>query len=311
MFEGHKIAAVIPAQNEAEHIATVLRDLPQYVDYVVVVDDGSTDGTAQVASTAGGDRVTVIRNPGPHGVGAATLAGMTHAAELGADILVKVDGDGQMDTTYLESLIEPLVHGSYGYSKANRFLHTDHLRQMPTVRLVGNVLLTFLTKLASGYWRIFDPQNGFVAIRTDIFRKLPTDHIAKDFFFENDMLIHLNILGVRVKDIPIPARYGDEESHLQVWKVLLTFPPRLLRGLCKRIWEKYVLRDFSPIAVFWLLGVPLLLFGFTFGVWHWVLSIYHGRPAPTGTVMLSVLPFLLGFELILQAIVLEIRESEE
>lgn len=309
MLEGRKVAVVVPARNEAAHIGAVLRSIPDYVDIVIVVDDGSTDDTAAVATSVGDPRVRVVHNPGPHGVGAATLRGMQEALAAGAELLIKIDGDGQMDPRDAMQLLQPLIHGPYGYAKGNRFLHSDALRQMPLVRLLGNVFLTFLTKLASGYWHVFDPQNGFVAIRADVFSRLPWHRISRDFFFENDMLIQLNILGVRVKDVPLPARYGYEHSHVRISRVLLTFPPRLLRGLCQRIWEKYVLRDFSPIAVFWLAGLPLLLFGLMYGLWHWAESAYTGRPAPTGTVMLSVLPFLLGFELILQAIVLEIRES--
>ncbi len=309
MFEGHKVAVVIPARNEAPHLPNVLRAIPAFVDLVYVVDDGSTDGTAAAARAVGDPRVRILRRDKPGGVGAATLAGMKEAAQAGATLLVKVDGDGQMDPQDIPQLLHPLIHEGCGYSKANRFLHTDALRHMPTLRLIGNVFLTFLTKLASGYWRIFDPQNGFLAIRAEVFTRLSHEKIARDFFFENDMLIHLNIHGVKVKDVAIPAHYGEEESDLRIWKVLLTFPPRLLRGLWRRIWEKYVLRDFSPIAVLWLLGGPLMLFGLGYGLWNWALSIWTGHPAPTGTVMLSVLPFLIGFELILQAIVLEIREN--
>lgn len=309
MFQGHKVAVIIPARNEAAHLPSVLSAIPSFVDLIVVVDDGSEDGTAEVARRFNDQRIHVVQNRAPHGVGAATIRGFSEARRQSADILVKVDGDGQMDPTQIANLLEPIVDGGFGYSKANRFLHTDALREMPTARLLGNIFLTFLTKLASGYWHIFDPQNGFVAIRAENLEKLPLEEIAKDFFFENDMLIHLNIIGVRVKDVPIPARYGSEESDLRIWKVVLTFPPRLVHGLWRRIWRKYVLRDFSPIAVFWLLGLPLLVFGLFYGSWHWAVSLWSGKPAATGTVMLSVLPFLVGFELILQAIVLEIRES--
>lgn len=229
MFEGRKVAVVIPARNEAAHLPQVLRNLPEFIDSVYVVDDGSTDGTAAGAHAVGDPRVHVLRNARSRGVGAATLLGMQQALQDGAALLVKVDGDGQMDPQQIPKLLQPLLYEDYGYAKANRFLHTDALRRMPVVRLLGNVLLTFLTKLASGYWRIFDPQNGFVAIRAEHFQCLPHDKIAHDFFFENDMLIHLNIQGVRVKDVPIPARYGDEESDLPIWKVLLTSPPH---GFC-------------------------------------------------------------------------------
>jgi len=209
----------------------------------------------------------------------------------------------------MDALIRPLTDEGYDYTKANRFLHTAALQQMPLPRLFGNFALTFLTKLASGYWHVFDPQNGYVAVRTTALRELDLSQLARDFFFENDMLIRLNILSCRVKDVAIPARYGSEDSALRIKRILVTFPFYLARGFCTRIWQKYMLRDFSPIAVFWVVGAALMFFGGTFGLATWAHALSSGHPATTGTVMLSVLPFLLGFELILQAIILEIRET--
>ena len=309
MFEGQRIAAVVPALNEALHIGDVLRRMPAFVDLIVVVDDGSSDGTAATAEAVGDPRIQVIRHPQPRGVGGATVSGMQRALEHGADIVVKVDGDGQMDPTRMETLLTPLTRDGYDYAKANRFLDARALQQMPLPRLLGNFALTFLTKLASGYWHVFDPQNGYVAAKASALQALELPRIATGFFFENDMLIHLNILNYRVKDVPLPAYYGNEKSSLQVKRILVTFPFCLARGFCQRVWEKYMLRDFSPIALFWLVGFPLMLGGGLFGSVTWVRSAWSGHAATTGTVMLSVLPFLLGFELILQAIILEIRES--
>ncbi len=309
MYEGCRVAAVVPALNEASHIVGVLRGIPPAVDVVIVVDDHSADDTAAVAAACGDARVQVIRHAENRGVGGAMVSGMQRALELGADLVVKVDGDGQMDPAHIESLLSPLVREGYDYAKGNRFLHSRALRQMPRHRLVGNLLLTFLTKLASGYWHIFDPQNGFLAVRAEALRSLDLSELATDFFFENDMLIRLNIRNCRVKDVAMPAFYGDEVSSLRVKRILFTFPFYLARGFQRRIWEKYVLRDFSPIAMFWLLGLPLMVCGGAFGMLTWARSLWLGRAATTGTVMLSVLPFLLGFELNRQAIILEIRES--
>jgi len=309
MYEGLRVAAVVPALNEAAHVGDVLRRMPAYVDLIVVVDDGSSDDTAGAATAVQDARVQVIRHPAPRGVGGATVTGMQRALEQGAELVVKVDGDGQMDPTHMEALLRPLARDGYDYAKANRFLHHAALRQMPRHRLIGNFLLTFLTKMASGYWHIFDPQNGYLAARASALRSLDLADLATGFFFENDMLIHLNIFNYRVKDVPLPARYGDERSSLRVNRILLTFPLYLARGFAIRMWEKYLLRDFSPIAMFWLVGLPLMLFGGVFGLAVWWHSLASGRAASTGTVMLSVLPFLLGFELILQAIILEIRET--
>jgi glycosyltransferase involved in cell wall biosynthesis len=309
MYEGQRVAAVVPALNEAAHIGDVVRRMPEYVDLVVVVDDYSKDATGSAAAAVGDPRVEVIRHPARRGVGGATVSGMKRALELGADLIVKVDGDGQMDPSKIASLLDALVRDGYDYAKGNRFLHPTALRLMPRHRLFGNFVLTFLTKLSSGYWQIFDPQNGFVAAKARTLQALNLDGLARGFFFENDMLINLNILNFRVKDVSIQAFYGNEQSSLRINRILFTFPFYLTRGLWRRIWEKYMLRDFSPIAVFWLVGAPLMMFGGMFGLATWGNSIYHNRVATTGTVMLSVLPFLLGFELILQAIILEIRES--
>lgn len=309
MYEGHRVAAVVPAFNEAPHIADVIRQMPAIVDHIIVVDDHSSDGTATAAAAVSDARVEIIQHTAQRGVGGATLSGMQRALVLGADVVVKVDGDGQMDPAQIPNLLDPLVHGRCDYSKGNRFLHRDALRQMPMHRLLGNFILTFATKLASGYWHIFDPQNGYLAVKATALRALDLPQLAAGFFFENDLLIHLNVLNLRVCDVSIPARYGEEKSALRVSRILFTFPFLLLRGFLTRIWEKYVLRDFSAIAAFWLMGFVLLGWGTVFGGGTWIHSLASGEPAATGTVMLSVLPFLLGFELVLQAMILEIRET--
>jgi len=309
MYERQRVAVVVPALNESGHIAGVLRRIPDYVDSIIVVDDGSTDDTAAQAAAVGDGRVEVIRHPVRRGVGGATLSGMQRALELQADLIVKVDGDGQMDPSRIASLLDPLVHQHYDYAKGNRFLDSAALRQMPRHRLFGNFVLTFLTKLASGYWHVFDPQNGYVAATAKALRALDLDALARGFFFENDILINLNVLNLHVKDVSIPAHYGGERSSVRVRRILITFPFYLMRGFWTRIWRKYVLRDFSPIAVFWIVGSVFLTWGVVFGGLTWLRSIFSGRAATTGTVMLSVLPFLLGFELVLQAIILEIRET--
>jgi hypothetical protein len=201
------------------------------------------------------------------------------------------------------------VDGTCDYAKGNRFLRHRGLDGMPRLRLVGNFGLTFLTKLASGYWNVFDPQNGYVAVQTSALRLLDLDRIARRYFFENDMLINLNIYDCRVKDIALPARYGAERSSMNIGTILLSFPFHLFRRYWYRFYRKHVLRDFSPVAVFMLTGLPLLAWGTGFGIYRWLQSYLRNEFASTGTVMLSVLPFLVGFELVLQAIVLEIKET--
>lgn len=309
MFRDTRVHVVIPAYNVAAHLVGVLRGIPSFVDAVTVVDDGSTDGTAEAAKSVGDPRVTVLQSPANEGVGGAMARGFQCALAQGEGIIVKMDGDGQMDPADLPRLLEPIAAGRCDYAKGNRFLRSRELDIMPRARLAGNFVLTFLTKLASGYWNVFDPQNGYLAIASGTLRLLDLDRLSRRYFFENDMLINLNIFDVRVRDVAMPSRYGAERSSMRLGLILCSFPFHLFRGYWHRFYRKHVLRDFSPVALFMLTGLPLLAWGTGFGVYTWGQSWLHNQFASTGTVMLSVLPFLVGFELVLQALVLEIRDT--
>jgi glycosyltransferase involved in cell wall biosynthesis len=309
MYKGFRIAVVIPAHNEADHIGQVLRTTPGFVDDIIVVDDSSRDNTAEVARQSGDARLIVLQTETNCGVGGAIELGYRKALELDAQILVKMDGDGQMLPEYLPALLDAVIESGYDYAKGNRFLASESLGFMPRHRLFGNIVLTFLTKLASGYWHIFDPQNGYTAIKSDALRTLDLNAVHKRFFFENDMLIQLNMHGCRVKDVAIPAYYGTEESDLNVLGIGVTFPFLLLRKFFHRVYQKYVLRDFSPIALFLFVGIVLFGWGMIYGAVKWIEAIATGHPTPIGTIMLVVLPLILGFQLLLQAIVLDINET--
>jgi glycosyltransferase involved in cell wall biosynthesis len=309
MYKGHRIATVLPSRNEARHISRVIQSLPELVDHVIVVDDCSEDGTGDVALSCRDAGVTLLRTSTNQGVGGATILGYRKAIELGSSVIVKMDGDGQMPPEYLPALLDAIVDEGCDYAKGNRFLAAESLSLMPRHRLFGNIILTFLTKLASGYWHIFDPQNGYTAIKAEALRTLNLDEINKRYFFENDMLIHLNLFGYRVKDVPIPACYGEEQSDISFIKVGSTFPFLLLRRFVYRIYQRYVLRDFSPIALFLVAGFLLFCWGAGFGVYLWIRAIITEIPTATGTIMLALLPLILGFQLLLQALVLDIQET--
>jgi glycosyltransferase involved in cell wall biosynthesis len=309
MYKNHRIIAVIPAHNEEKHIGGVIKTLPEFVDHIIVVDDFSQDNTSKAALSSEDPRVLVLKTPHNQGVGGATLLGYQKAMDLGGQIVAKLDGDGQMLAEYLPNLLDAVIDDGYDYAKGNRFLATESLSFMPRHRLLGNVALTFLTKMASGYWNIFDPQNGYTAIKIESLRALDFKKIHKRFFFENDMLVHLNFLDFRVKDIAIPARYGEEESDVNPLKIGFTFPLLLLKSFFRRIYQKYILRDFSPIALFLILGALLFGWGTLFGIYIWIKSAITGRPTLTGTIMLALLPLILGFQLILQAVVLDIQDT--
>jgi len=308
MYKNKRIGVVVPAYNEERFLGQVIADAPEYVDCLIVVDDCSTDGTAKVIQSVNDGRLIGLKTASNQGVGGATALGYLKASELGCDIVVKMDGDGQMAAEYLPRLLDAIVDG-YDYAKGNRFLAGASLASMPRHRLLGNIILTFLNKLASGYWQIFDPQNGYTAISRAALERLEFETLHRRYFFENDILIALNFNNARVVDIAIPARYGTEHSDLNPFRAGVTFPLLFLPRFCRRIYQKYILRDFSPIALFLIMGLLLFAWGFVFGAYHWILSIVTNHVATTGTVMLAVLPLILGFQLVLQAIVLDIQET--
>jgi len=309
MYRDNSVHVILPAYNEEGFIAECICSLPEYVDRIVVVDDCSVDRTREAVAALSDPRLLILQTHLNSGVGGAMKLGYQTALENGAQILVKMDADGQMPPEHLSKLLDGIVEKDYDYAKGNRFLHSKEIRAMPASRIFGNIILTFLTKAASGYWHIFDPQNGYTAIRASALRAIPFERIDNRFFFENDILVHLNIENHRVIDIAMPARYGEEISDLKISKILLTFPPLLLRRFAYRVIQKYVLRNFSPIALFLLLGLPLFFWGLLDGAYLWAHSMATGAPAATGSIMLALVPIVLGFQLILQAIVLDIQET--
>jgi glycosyltransferase involved in cell wall biosynthesis len=309
LYKNKAISVVVPAYNEERFVGEVLSTMPQLVDKIVVVDDCSSDNTFGVASSVPDPRIVVIKTPRNCGVGGAMKLGYEKALDLGAEVLVKMDGDGQMAPEHLPLLLDAIIEGGYDYAKGNRFLHTAAITQMPGIRIFGNIVLTFLTKAVSGYWHIFDPQNGYTAIRANALHSISLEAIDERFFFENDLLVRLNIHSYRVTDIAIPARYGEEVSHLRVSKILLTFPALLFGRFAYRIVQKYILRNFSPVALFLLLGLPMFSWGTLYGLYLWARTLITLQPAPTGSIMLALVPIVLGFQLLLQAIVLDIHET--
>jgi len=256
---------------------------------------------------AGDARVTLIRHEQNQGVGGAMRSGLARALELGADVIVKRDGDDQMDPAYLAQLVQPLVDGTADFTKGNRYASTPSLQQMPFVRLVGNAGLTFLVKLASGYWNVFDPANGYVAIRADVLRRIRLARLPSRYFFESGLLIELGKLRAVIKDVPIDARYQDEHSSLSVMHTLFTFPPQLVYGLLRRLFWRYFVHDFSALSIFFLLGVPLVAGGAIYGcaVWYGVLT--SGQDATAGQVMFAAMPIILGVQFLTQAAVLDVQ----
>lgn len=304
-----KIAVVIPCYRVEAHIRDVIGNMPAFVWKIIIVDDCSPDNTAHVVSAMADPRIVLVRHEMNQGVGGAMVTGYKKALELGAQIVVKMDGDDQMDPACLPDLVGPLLERKADYTKGNRWGHSECLTNMPLVRRWGNLGLSFLSKFASGYWTIFDPCNGYTAIRAEVLRQLPLERIARNYFFEISMLVQLNILGAVVRDVRMPARYGTEVSSLRVSRILVQFPRKLLLATAARIWQRYFINDFSPVTLFLLMGLSLLGFGVVDGVYGWLRSAATGLPATAGQVMIATMPVLVGFQLLLQALNLDITSQ--
>jgi len=295
-----KTAVVIPCFQESTRVLNVIKDIGSEVSQIIVIDDACPDRTGEhVKKHCADPRVQVLTHKKNTGVGGATISGYKQAIEDGCEIIVKIDGDGQMDPSLIPILIAPLQRGKADYVKGNRFYDLSGLSEMPKVRILGNLVLSFASKASSGYWNIFDPTNGFTAIHMDTVINLPLETIDNGFFFESDMLFHLNMLRAVVLDIPMPARYGDEKSSLKIHNVILSFAARHYCNMLKRFFYSYFIRDFGISSIELVLGKILLLFGITFGFLAWYESSITGIPATAGTVILSALPIILGSQLLI------------
>lgn len=298
------IVVVIPCYKVEKHIVRVVETIPDNVEYIVAVNDSSPDATGDLLnSLAQSDkRLVVVTHEKNRGVGGAMKSGYLKAIELGADVVVKMDGDGQMDPQFLEPLVEPIVKGRADFSKGNRFRDLTALRRMPLSRRIGNLGLSFMIKAASGYWQMFDPTNGYTAVRASTLKQLDLSKVHNTYFFESSMLMELYYTNAVIEDVPMPAIYGDEVSGLSRTRVLFEFPPKLFGGLIKRIVLKYFLFDFNMASVYLLLGLPLFFGGGLMGIFNFASYAGQGVSAPTGTVVIPTLLIILGFQLILSAI---------
>lgn len=308
MYKGAVIAAVVPAYNEAKMIGEVITTMPDYVDHIVIVDDCSPDDTSEVVRSYTDPRVHLIRHENNQGVGGAVITAHRAAMNLGADVNVVMAGDAQMDPAYLPPLLDRVTSDGYGFAKANRFFSPESFQGMPGYRVFGNILLSFLTKLTSGYWHLFDPQNGYTAIRTSVLKRVPLEHVAQRYSFENDLLVHLNILQVSAVDVPVPAVYGNEVSSIKLRKVIPELTGMLFVGFWRRIWYRYVLWSFSPIALLLFIGLVLETFGLAVSIWM-LFQIASSTAATAATVMLAALPLMIGTQMLISSLQLDIQAS--
>ncbi len=275
----------------------VLRAIPPAVTAIYCIDDACPEQTGHYITATNIDpRVTVHVRPVNGGVGAATIDGYEMALAQGADICVKIDSDAQMDPSLIPFFVEPIMSEHADYTKGNRFFNVEDLVDMPRARLIGNIGLSFLNKFSSGYWNVFDPTNGYTAIHARVLERLPLAKIDSRFYFESDMLFRLGCLSACVKDIPIAARYGDEDSNLKIQNVMIPFFVKAVRNSFKRIFFRYILRDFAIASVFLMFSLIFLTIGFSYGFYYLAQSWFGGKLATPGQVMLSALPIIVGIQ---------------
>lgn len=294
------IAAVIPCYKVVRHILDVIASIGPEVGAIYCVDDACPEGSGDhIEREARDPRVRVIRHVHNQGVGGAVMTGYRHAIEGGARVIVKIDGDGQMDPALLPDFVAPILAGEADYAKGNRFWDLRQIKRMPLLRRIGNLGLSFMAKASTGYWDLFDPTNGYTAIHARVAAHLPLESISTRYFFETDILFRLNVLRAVVVDVPMDARYGDEVSGLKVTRIFGEFLLKHLRNFFKRIIYSYYLRDL-PIASLELAAAAMLLgFGATFGCWHWWQSLNTGTTTPVGTIMIATVAVVSGLQFLL------------
>jgi dolichol-phosphate mannosyltransferase len=303
-----KISVVIPCYRVASQILDVLGKIGPDVDAIYVVDDACPQGTANLVQEKCEDaRVIVLSHEANLGVGGATITGYRRAIVDGADIVVKLDGDGQMDPANIEQLIRPIRDGLADYAKGNRFFDPEYVVSMPKMRLFGNAVLSLFAKLSTGYWDLFDPNNGFTAISARVLERLPLHKISNGYFFESDMLFRLNSYRAVAVDVPMQAIYGTEKSGISLPSAAVEFFVKHWVNTIKRIFYNYYLRDFSIASLELILGLALVLFGGVVGALFWWASISTGVVATAGRVMLAALPVIVGIFLLLSFLNYDIR----
>jgi glycosyltransferase involved in cell wall biosynthesis len=311
MLEGKTLAVVVPAYDEEALVATTIKGVPDFVDRIFVVDDASGDGTAAAARAAGDGRVEVLSHERNSGVGAAIVTGYRRAVAEGVDVVCVMAGDNQMDPADLQKIALPVVRGEVDYAKANRLISGEAWKVIPRSRYLGNALLSFLTKIASGYWHVADSQSGYTAASREILEQLDLDRLYRRYGFPNDLLVHLNVWNARVRDVAARPIYGvGERSGIRIRKVVPRITWLLVKGFFWRMREKYVIRDFHPLVFFYALGFLMTLLGLGLGIAEVVLRII-GNAVSVGTVVLVALLLIFGSQFTLFAMWFDMESNKD
>lgn len=305
------LVVIIPAYKARDNIVEVILGMPDIVSRIIVVDDACPEGTGALVNEEVTDpRVEILFNDTNLGVGGAVIRGFRRALDTNAEVILKIDADGQMDPQDIPKLIDPITSGRADYSKGNRFNSLDDLQEMPKLRVFGNAALSLLSKFSTGYWTINDPTNGFFAIHRSALENIHLGKLKRRWFFESDILFRLAIIRAVVEDVPIKAQYRNENSNLQIRKVVLEFLHRHNVNFLKRIFYVYYLREWSIASIELPSGLLLVIGGTAAG-----LNILSNSPSTLGqfesgeALILAILPIILGFQLLLSFLSLDVSNE--
>jgi glycosyltransferase involved in cell wall biosynthesis len=312
VVEGKTVAVVVPAFEEELLVAETIRGIPEFVDRIVVVDDHSSDATVERAREVGDPRVVVLEHERNGGVGAAIVTGYTHCRDEGFDVTCVMAGDNQMDPDELEGLVAPVVSGEVDYAKANRLASGEAWKLIPHSRFLGNAVLSLFTKVASGYWHVADSQAGYTALSLAALRRLDLERIYRRYGFPNDLLVHLNVVNARVRDVVSRPIYGvGERSGIRIHAVAPRISWLLFKGFWWRMKEKYVIRDFHPLVFFYVLGALMTTIGLALGVVVAVSRLFFSNQITTPTIVLVALLLISGTQFTLFAMWFDQEANKE
>lgn len=311
MYREKRIGVVVPAYNEEVLIQRTLEAMPDFVDAIVVVDDCSKDATSQKVQevAARDERVVLIRHEVNRGVGGAISSGYIWCRDHDMDAAVVMAGDNQMHPDDLPALLDPVVEGRTDYSKGNRLVTGEAWQIIPHARYLGNSMLSFLTKIASGYWQVADSQTGYTVLNKRALKLLPLDDIYPRYGMPNDFLVTLNIYNMRVMDVPVRPVYGEEKSGINIRRIIFTLSLLLVRLFIKRMVQKYIIRDFHPLVLFYFFGTLLLLLDPLLLIRFFYLWVQQGQ-VPEITLLSILFCTISGMQLLLFAMLFDMEANQ-
>ena len=304
-----QLGIVIPYYNAQNHIETVVEKALHYSNHIIVVNDNSSQPLPQ-GYLQSHESVTIINLSENLGVGGATKTGFSYLENLDTvTVMIKLDADDQMDTEYIPQLVAPILNKTHDFVKGNRFRDFRALKRMPWARRFGNLFLSFLSKVATGYWNCFDFNNGFFALSKEKWSLLNQHDIANNYFFETSLISELYFQKASIKEVAMPAIYGEETSNMNIYNMPFLFGLNLLKRFVSRIWKAYFVYDFNIGSLYLVFGHLLFLSGILFGGINWYHYASKEVLTPLGTIMISALLIILGFQLLLQAIQFDILNT--